>query len=402
MSFPTPVLLGADLNCYQLARLLHEDYGVTSHAFGRYRLGETTHSRIVRFCEIPDLWDEKTLLSVLEDFARSHPRALLFGCTDAYVRMIAKHRARLAQQYLIPYGDAHFFALASDKHAFGRALAAHDLPTPTTAALTQDTDLSAIPFPQVLKAADSSAYYAHPFPSMRKAYLVQDADAVRKVEAEIRGGGYTGAILLQDYIPGDDTAMYVANGYVDSNGCLRQLAIGHVLLQEHTPSGIGNPCAILTEPMPHLEALVKRVVDALPIRGLFNIDIRYDLRNRTYQILECNPRQGRSAYSTRAAGMSPIASAIDELVYGLPYRETVTPPHSGYWYSVPPSVVKRHLPQDLKKAVAACERAGHQAETLDYSFDLYKNPKRKRYLFLHRLSHHKKFYLYDRRRSVDL
>ena len=32
----TPVLLGADLNCYNVARAFHEEYGVVSYAFGRY------------------------------------------------------------------------------------------------------------------------------------------------------------------------------------------------------------------------------------------------------------------------------------------------------------------------------------------------------------------------------
>ena len=31
----TPVLLGGDLNCYNVARAFHEKYGVCSYAFGR-------------------------------------------------------------------------------------------------------------------------------------------------------------------------------------------------------------------------------------------------------------------------------------------------------------------------------------------------------------------------------
>ena len=31
----TPVLMGADLNCYSVARAFHEAYGVNSYAFGR-------------------------------------------------------------------------------------------------------------------------------------------------------------------------------------------------------------------------------------------------------------------------------------------------------------------------------------------------------------------------------
>ena len=36
-----PVLIGADMNCYSMARTFHEAYGVTSCAFGRWAMGET-------------------------------------------------------------------------------------------------------------------------------------------------------------------------------------------------------------------------------------------------------------------------------------------------------------------------------------------------------------------------
>lgn len=402
MSFPTPVLLGADLNCYQLARLLHENYGVFSYAFGRYPLGETKHSSIVQFCEIPDLWEEKTLLSVLLTFAKEHPRCLLFGCTDAYVHLISKNRALLEQHYLIPYGEEQFYRLASDKLSFGGALERLGIPTPRTRELTKITDLSNVHFPQVVKAANSREYYAHPFHGMKKAYLVKTVQEAEDLYKRIRASGYASAILLQDYIPGDDTAMYVANGYVDEAGNLRQLAIGHVLLQEHTPNGIGNPCAILTERMPILENLVVKLVQNLPIRGLFNLDIRYDHRNKVYNVLECNPRQGRSAYSTVAAGLSPIAAVVDTLVYEKPYTALQTPHYKGYWHSVPDTIIKKHICPALWQEVLACKNAGHHCETLRYAFDLKNNHKRKRYLALHNLSHIKKFYVYDIGRSKGL
>ena len=31
-----PVLIGGDMNCYSVARAIHEEYGVKSYAFGRF------------------------------------------------------------------------------------------------------------------------------------------------------------------------------------------------------------------------------------------------------------------------------------------------------------------------------------------------------------------------------
>ena len=41
-----PLLIGADMNAYSVARALHEQYGVVSHALGRFAAGDTKYSRI--------------------------------------------------------------------------------------------------------------------------------------------------------------------------------------------------------------------------------------------------------------------------------------------------------------------------------------------------------------------
>ena len=87
-----PVLLGADLNCYNLARAFHEAYGVVSYAFGRYEISATKYSKIVRFTTVPDMDDETVMMRILTDFAAKHPDAqlYLFGCTDDYAAMIMR------------------------------------------------------------------------------------------------------------------------------------------------------------------------------------------------------------------------------------------------------------------------------------------------------------------------
>ncbi|MEG1477528.1 MAG: ATP-grasp domain-containing protein, partial [Oscillospiraceae bacterium] len=68
----TPVLIGADMNCYTLARAFHEKYGVVSHAFGRWAMGDTMYSRIVRFTAVADIDKSEVLVKTLLDFADLH------------------------------------------------------------------------------------------------------------------------------------------------------------------------------------------------------------------------------------------------------------------------------------------------------------------------------------------
>ena len=195
--------------------------------------------------------------------------------------------------------------------------------------------------------------------------------------------------------------MFVANGYTDAQGNLWQIAVGQVLCQTHTPNGIGNPCAILTKPNPEVESLAAKAAKALGARGLWNIDIRYDARDDTYRVLECNPRQGRSAYSTQTAGMDPLRSVVEDLVFRIPFTETRTPTDCGFWHSLPTRAVLAKN-KAFRREIRTCIRAKKEADTLRYKHDLQHNPMRRFSLLGHRAKHIIKFHVYDKDRSAVL
>ena len=97
----TPVLLGADLNCYSVARAFHEAYGVRSYAFGKYSIGETEYSKIIIFQKVDDLASDDVLRETLLSFACEHrgEELYLLGCTDEYQEAIIKNRDFLKRHY---------------------------------------------------------------------------------------------------------------------------------------------------------------------------------------------------------------------------------------------------------------------------------------------------------------
>ena len=100
-----PVLIGADMNCYSMARAFHEAYGVTSHAFGRWAMGETMYSRIVRFTAVPEIDTPDVLLRTVTEFADAHRDAdiLVLGCTDDYASLLIDLRGSLPENCTAPY-----------------------------------------------------------------------------------------------------------------------------------------------------------------------------------------------------------------------------------------------------------------------------------------------------------
>ena len=68
-----PVIIGADLNCYHVARAFHEEYGVISEAFGRYETSATLGSKIIHFHCVPNLDTDDVFLAEMNAFAAAHP-----------------------------------------------------------------------------------------------------------------------------------------------------------------------------------------------------------------------------------------------------------------------------------------------------------------------------------------
>ena len=100
----------------------------------------------------------------------------------------------------------------------------------------------------ILKPSDSIQYWEHPFDTQKKVYTIKDKKELDQVLDDIYGAGYTGKLIIQDMIPGNDEYMRVLTSYSDHNGKVKMMCLGHVLLEEHTPHGLGNHAVIITEP----------------------------------------------------------------------------------------------------------------------------------------------------------
>ena len=98
--------------------------------------------------------------------------------------------------------------------------------------------------------------------------------------------------------------MRVLTSYSDRNGKVKMMCLGHVLLEEHTPHGLGNHAVIITEPNEELMMRVKNLLEDLHYVGFSNFDIKYDRRDGKYRFFEINTRQGRSNYYVTGSGFN--------------------------------------------------------------------------------------------------
>ncbi|MDD6800691.1 MAG: hypothetical protein PUE85_09800 [Firmicutes bacterium] len=391
-----PVLLGADMNCYNVARAFHEEYGVVSYAFGRYAIGVTQNSKIIRFTECPELEDKEKLIKLLVDFAKDSPEKvnILIGCTDAYVELIAECADRLADFYIIPYADFSMIKKVTSKADFYGLCDKYKIQYPKTAVVTSENYadfVSPFEYPIIIKPSVSAEYWKHPFDGMKKVYRAQNAGETKKILSDIYKSGYPEKVIIQDMIPGNDDAMYVLTAYSDKNAKVRMMCLGHVLLEEHTPKGLGNHAAIITAYKPELCEKFKELIEGEGFVGYANFDIKYDRRDGTYRAFEINTRQGRSNYYVTAAGYNIARNIITDRVACLPYAGCEICKNEIYWRYIPDHVVKKYVPADDYKKVKSIKKDGKAYSSFRYPYDLKNNPKRVFYIIAHELRQIKKF-----------
>lgn len=392
-----PVLLGSDIGAYSMARAFYESYGVQSHVFGKYATGPCWKSRIVSFHHMPTIERRPVFLTQIGQLADAYPHKtlLVLGCGDNYVRLAASCKDALPPNAVTSYMDLQELDRFMLKDRFYGLCDALGIDHPATVVYRGlDSTLPPLPFdyPAVVKPADSGDYFLHHWEGQKKAYTVGDENELLRVTRTSWEGGYRGAFVIQELIPGTDDCMRVLTSYSNQNGRVEGTALGHVLLEEHTPLGIGNHALVLTENDPELLAQVTRLLESVGYRGFSNIDVRFDTRTGRRLFLDFNVRQGRSNYYCTLSGFKVAEHLVDDLVFKK--RRPASSPQAGWLWSVIPHRVELTYVRDpeLHAQVVAAARTGFRVNPLFSAYDLA--PTRVARLWRNHLRHYGNYRTY--------
>ena len=378
----TPVLLGADLNCYNVARAFHEQYGVTSYAFGRYVVSATKYSKLVNFTAIGDIDNEETMVKTLHEFAEEHrgEKLILFGCTDDYATLAARCREKLPE-YVIPYPAAELQPMISRKAEFYELCDKYGIPYPATYVVTGKMtaseltkDVFGFDYPIIIKPSSSVAYWKHEFEGMKKVYVAKNPEEAEKILSDIYSSGYDDRVVLQEFIEGGDSDMRVFTAFSDAKGKVRAMCLGHTMLEEHTPKGLGNHAAIVTEPVSEfpLAEKLKAMLEDIGYTGFSNFDIKRRHGTDDFRVFEINLRQGRSNFYVTSSGINIARLAAEVFEDGGDSLETCEKRY--FWHHVPKSVAYKYTEDpELVETAKKLKKAGEESSSVWYKPDFKGN-----------------------------
>ncbi|MDO4912461.1 MAG: carboxylate--amine ligase [Lactobacillus sp.] len=386
----TPILLGSDINVYGMARSFHEAYGINVKAIAASQLAATRYSKIVDL-EIHDGFStDPVFIDVLRNKMReykSHKEpVILISCSDGYSELLAKHKEELSEVFVVPYIELDLLQKLISKEGFYEIAEEYGLPYPKTKIVTEESYHSGeylnLPFdyPIELKPEDPVVWYQTHFEGRKKVYTLHDEAELKDVCEKIYTHGYDKDLILQEFIPGDDSNMRVLNAYVDKNHQVKMMCLGHPLLEDPTPSSIGNYMAIMPEFNQELYETVQAFLEKLNYVGMANFDLKYDQRDGKFKFFEINLRQGRSSFYVSLNGYNLAKWYIDDYVYDkLKDQETVygNKLTSGHmlWLGVPEKIFKTYAyDNEIKEEALKLLKEGRYGTTVFYDKD--RNLKR--------------------------
>lgn len=249
-------------------------------------------------------------------------------------------------------------------------------------------------YPLILKPGDGVMYYQCDFPSKSKVFKIKDELELRSVIEEIEGSGYTANLVIQEFIPGDDHALYDSLFYCDKNGVPKIMTFAQIGLQEQTRSGVGN-CTLLVNGFDengYNEEIVLKLEEfmkGISFTGFAEFDLKYDYRDSKYKVFEINPRQSRSGYYMAACGHNLVKLLVDDLVFDKKIERKIVKEEMVLSF-VPQYVIKKYVKSEkLLAKIEELIKAKKIVDPLNYKSDM--SLKRRLYLFLRKFNYAKKY-----------
>lgn len=398
------LIIGTDINAYYMSRCYHEITGKKADIIGNRAIPYTSISNPII---VNDFNNKENFKKALIKYGEKNKEynILLIATSDLYVKMVSEEKGLLEKYYVFNYPDIELVNNLLIKEKFYSIYENMGLDMPKTYIYpcNKNESIQKIKdyfkeYPIIIKPSDGVEYHKLDGEGLAKVYKAHSEEELEKIIKKIENAGYNKNLIIQEFIPGDDSALFDSIFYVGKDKKAKLATFAQIGLQEHTPTGIGN-CTVLVngyDEHGYNEEIVyklKYFIEKIGYQGFAEFDIKYDYRDNKYKVLEINPRQSRSGYYLTACGYNLVKYLIDDLINNKEMKFEII--KNKYILSfVPKKIIKKYIKNEkLKKEIKKLIKNKKIVNPLKYKED--KNFKRKLYLLYRDINYLKKYKKYE-------
>ena len=217
-------------------------------------------------------------------------RAVLIPTNDETALLTARYSAALAPWYTFAEQTAETVATLCSKkwmYALAKRVGA---PTPESYFPESRADLlrflDTARLPVMLKGIHGKSLQQR---AGRRMYMAETAEELIRLYDALEDPESPN-LMVQEYIPGSDRAVWMFNGYFDRNGNCLAAFTGKKLHQ--FPVHRGLTCMGVCQGNEAVESMARKLLTAVGYRGAVDIDFLFDERDGSYKVIDINPRVG--------------------------------------------------------------------------------------------------------------
>lgn len=243
--------------------------------------------------------EEHALLGLLHGLVPRFSGAVLMPCSDGFLGLVAEHKAELARHYRVACPDPEIAKTVLEKSLTHDAASRAGVPTPHTAVLESleqaEREGSQAAFPCLLKPVTGHRYYQR---FQKKMVLARNLDELLAAYREAAAAG--SAVMLQEFIPGDDASGVNYNSYFWDGEPLLEFTAAKL---RSAPPRIGSPRVVRSQHVPEVIEPGRRLLRALGYSGFSCTEFKRDARDGSYRLMEVNGRHNMSSRLAARCGM---------------------------------------------------------------------------------------------------
>jgi len=246
------------------------------------------------------LYDEPGFVDAIVEEARRLGRSILMPASDDSLVGVSRHKDLLAQYCTVACPDWAVTQRFIDKAQTYAIADSNGIPAPRTlvprSAAELESQSRSIGFPLLLKPAESHRFYECFKTKMVRAetMVVLKSAYAAAVDAGL-------AVMLQEIIPGEDSAVVNYNAYFWDGKPAAEFTARQL---RKAPPAFGSPRVVVSERIAEVIEPGRRILAAIGFEGFACTEFKRDRRDGVYKLMEVNGRHNLSGLLAVRCGVN--------------------------------------------------------------------------------------------------
>lgn len=263
------------------------------------------------FVPHPEHYEDQFINKIIS-LAVDGERPILVPTDDSTLKSISKNKDVLDEYYRVACSGWEITQKVINKKYTYELAERERIALPNTHVLARRADLEEcgqrIGFPCIVKPCQSHLYTEK---FRKKMVKVHDQRQLQKIFTAANDAGIE--IMLQEYIPGDDSTNVNYNSYYVNGEPVAEFTAQKVRMH---PRNFGVPCVVKSRAVDEIIKPGRTLLQTLGYQGYSCVEFKLDHRDNRYKLMEVNGRHNRSTLLAVTCGINFPLIEYKHLIYG--------------------------------------------------------------------------------------